>query len=72
MLMDITHLTALQTRLANETDYLAKAKNKAERELRKVWIAQIEKEIACEKQHLGLKDVSTDLSNDELMRELGC
>jgi len=69
--MDRTHLTALETRLHNENGYLAAAKSDGERELRKVWIAQIEREIARERQFLGLgEDVATELTDDELLAEL--
>ena len=64
------HLIALQTRLAHENDYLAKAKSDSERKLRKVWIAQIEKEIAREKDHLGVDVIDVDMSDDELLAEL--
>lgn len=64
------HLIALQTRLAHERDYLAKAKSEGERVLRKVWIAQIEKEIAAERKFLGIDSVECDMSDDELLAEL--
>lgn len=71
--MDTGHLTALHIRLSHERGYLAQAKSDTERELRAVWIAQIEKEIAAERAFLGMPadDVTPDLDDDELMRELG-
>jgi hypothetical protein len=63
---DASHLIALQTRLAV-------AKKTKEIELRKVWIVQIEKEIAHEKAFIGFEDLSpeiTDLSDDDLLAEL--
>ena len=65
---DISHLDALQLRLSHERSYLAAAKSDGERELRMVWIAQIEKEIACELDHLGIAPVEADdISDDELL-----
>jgi hypothetical protein len=71
--MDTGHLTALHIRLSHERGYLAKAKSDTERELRTVWIAQIEKEIAAERAFLGMPpgDDAPELDDDALMRELG-
>lgn len=63
----MTHLNALELRLSNERGYLAKALTEGERELRRVWIAQIEKEIACEHAFMAKQDEMTD---DELLAEL--
>lgn len=63
-----THLNALQHRLSNEQGYLAAAKTDGERNLRTVWIAQIEREIAAEYAHLGITPCT--MSDDELLAEL--
>lgn len=63
-----SHLNALELRLSNERNRLAQAKTNKERELRKVWIAQIEKEIASERNFVGKE---TEMSDDELLAELG-
>ncbi|WP_457928342.1 hypothetical protein [Bosea thiooxidans] len=63
----MTHLNALELRLSNERGYLARAKTEGERELRRVWIAQIEKEIAGERAFVAKQD---DMSDDELLAEL--
>ena len=69
---DTSHLDALGLRLSHERDYLAKARTGAERELRTVWINQIKKEIAREKDFLGIKaDDAADMSDNELLAELG-
>ena len=70
---DISHLNALEIRLSHERDYLARAKTAQERELRAVWIAQVEKEIATERAFLGLPaEVSpADMSDDDLLAALG-
>lgn len=66
-----THLDALNTRLSHERAYLAAAKTAAERELRPLWIAQLEREIAREKQFLGIEDAETNaISDDGLLEEL--
>lgn len=66
--MDTTHLVALETRLSHE-----KARFAADgSEIRKVWIAQIEKEIANERKFLGMStdEVLPEMTDDELMAEL--
>jgi hypothetical protein len=60
------HLDALNLRLSNERGRLACAKTTAERELRAAWIAQIEKEIACEEDFVAKRE----MCDDELMAEL--
>ncbi len=65
---DFSHLNALQHRLSNEQGYLAAAKTDGERELRTVWIFQIEREIAAEYAHLGIERCT--MSDDELLAEL--
>jgi hypothetical protein len=63
-------------RLSNEQAYLEKAKNESEKELRLVWIKQIEKEIASEVEFLKSKGISVyvtrenTLSDDDLLNEL--
>ena len=69
---DLSHLDALNVRLSHERSYLAAAKTNKERKLRKVWIAQIEKEIAVEMEFLSIGDsVECDMSDDELLAALG-
>lgn len=68
---DMTHLNALNVRLSNERGYLAAAKSQKEIELRKVWIAQVEKEITQERAFLGLAEASAkEISDDELLAQL--
>jgi hypothetical protein len=68
---DTTHLVALQTRLSHERAYLATAKKENEIALRKVWIRQIEKEIADEMAFCGIDPTVPDMTDDELFAELG-
>jgi len=66
---DLSHLNALEYRLHREKfHYLPMAKTQAEIEMRKVWIAQIEREIAGEREFLAAS--ADNLSDDELLAEL--
>lgn len=67
-----SHLNALELRLSHEREYLRNAKTGIERELRGIWITQIEKEIAAERKSLGLSTELPDIGNDELAEELRC
>jgi hypothetical protein len=62
-----SHLNALNLRLSNERGYLAAAKSDGERQLRAVWISQIEKEIAHEQKFISEEIEMTD---EELLAEL--
>lgn len=65
--MDTTHLVALETRLSHE-----KARFAADgSEIRKVWIAQIEKEISREREFLGIDGELPEMTDDEILAELG-
>lgn len=59
----MTHLDALNLNLSNERMRLAGAKTDAERQLRAVWVAQLEKEVSGEETFTG--------SDEELLAELG-
>lgn len=63
------HLDTLQLRLSNERARLNSAKSRQEKEIRKVFVNQCEKEIAKELKSLGIEDYAT-MSDDELMKEL--
>jgi hypothetical protein len=70
--MDINHLNALQIRLSHERGYLAQEKTVKGRELRQVWINQVEEEIEAERAFLGLaaEEKLDDMSADDLLAEL--
>lgn len=77
MTYNTEHYEALMNRLSNEKARLAACTKPKEIELRKVWVAGIEKEIASEVEFLKSKDIevyaSIDdlfMSDDELMNEL--
>ena len=71
---DTSHLAALETRLSHERSYFAKDGAG----IRKVWIAQIEKEIAAEiaflaKHGITVETVNADdpnMSDDDLLAAL--
>lgn len=71
VMTDLTHLTALQTRLRHEREYLAAATSEQEVALRTVWIAQIEREISGEYAFLGIEPVvECDMTDEELLAAL--
>ena len=65
--MNTSHLNALQLRLSNERVRLANARTNAERDLRQVWVAQIEREIARETSTIYS---DSDMSDAELLAAL--
>jgi hypothetical protein len=71
-MINTSHLDALNVRLSHERSYLSEAKTEKEREIRKVWIMQIEKEIEQEKKFLGMDGIEemNGLSDDDLLGEL--
>jgi len=69
---DLSHLDALQSRLRRENDRLATAKTLTEQNFRLQQIASCEREIANEYKFLGIEPtIECELSDDELLRELG-
>lgn len=66
----MTHLDALELNLSNERARLAAATSPKEIALRRVWVAQLEKEVASELAFLGKSAPTLDMSDDELFREL--
>jgi hypothetical protein len=69
---DTLHLDALRVNLSNEKSRLAEAKTDKEREMRSVWVKQLEKEVADEIKLLGIADdASVDMSDDALLDALG-
>lgn len=66
----MNHLHVLELALSNERQRLAFAKGAA-RELRAVWCAQLEREIAAERAFLGkASSAPLELTADELLAEL--
>lgn len=65
------HLNALELRLSHERERLNAATRPEEIAIRKVWVEQAEREVAREKLALGIADAAIEISDDDLMRELG-
>lgn len=65
------HLSALELRLSHELQHLATSKSETQRALRRVWITQIEKEIAAERAFLGIAEITEpEMSDSELLAAL--
>lgn len=71
--MSTDHLTALHFRLTNEKHRLEIATTNTEKEIRRVWIAQIEKEIEKELDFLGMtaNNELPEMTDEEILKELG-
>lgn len=72
---NLDHYFSLSHRLDNEKKRLENAKTKHEKELRAVWVKQLEKEIESEKQFLQSKCLTVEnnvdtMTDDELLEEL--
>jgi hypothetical protein len=61
---DLTHVHALELHLSHERMRLFAAKSEGERELRAVWVDQLEKEIEAEYKFLGIEP--EELSDEDL------
>lgn len=73
--MNSSHLDAILSRLSNERARLSQATSAKEIEMRKVWVAGVEQELAAEYKFLGIKpqtmaDVLSEICDDELLLEL--
>lgn len=65
--MNTTHLDTLQLRLSNERMRLNAARTERERTIRRVWVAQLEREIAGEVAFLADDTKQTD---EQLLADL--
>jgi hypothetical protein len=67
-----THLDALRVRLSHERSYLTQEKTEDGKTMRRMWIRQIEREIAQEEKFLGIEPLScdADMTDDELLAAL--
>lgn len=64
------HLDCLYLRLSNERIRLDKAKTQQEKEMRTIWVQQIEKEIKGELAFLGKTDNNDLVNLNDLFNEL--
>jgi hypothetical protein len=69
-MIDTSHLSALEVNLSNERNRLQAAKTDKEKQIRQVWVNQIQKEIAEEIKFLQINPVSLEISDDDLLNEL--
>ena len=72
---NLDHYFSLCHRLDNEKERLENAKTDKEKELRGVWVKQLEKEIEKEKEFLLSKGLTVEsevdsMTDDELLKEL--
>ena len=73
---DLMHLHSLELRLSNERMRLSEATSQAEKELRSVWVNQLEKEIKGEIEFLASKGIMVskvtikDKDADAILKEL--
>ena len=69
--MQTEHLTTLHRMLVAERARLVKAQYDSEIAIRKVWVSQLEKEIAAEMEFLGMDGQVTvsDAELDEFMKD---
>ncbi len=65
---EFSHLDALNANLRHEKIRLSSANTDKEIETRRVWVAQLEKEVKGERSFLGLLDCG--LSNKDLLAQL--
>lgn len=63
----MNHTQALTARLMNERERLANAKSHQERELRAVWVKQIEQELKAER---AMFSGDQEVTDDELLESL--
>lgn len=64
------HLDAINLRLSRERERLAAAKTDSERQIREIWVMQIEREISREQARLcPMVDEYPELTDDELLAE---
>lgn len=67
----MTHLETLELHLSNERIRLTNAKDVLELAARQVWVKQLEKEVAGEREFLGLNTDVFELTDADLLEELG-
>lgn len=69
--IDFGHLNSLLARLSSERVRFANAKTGGERDLRCVWVMQLEKEVAKEREFLGLPEsADSPMDDDTLLAQL--
>lgn len=67
---DYSHLDALELGLSHERERLRLARSQREIQYREVWVRQYEREIASERELLGLPATDPELTLDDILAEL--
>jgi hypothetical protein len=67
---DYSHLDALEIGLSHERARLRLARSPREIQYREIWVRQYEREIASERELLGLPATDVELTLDDILAEL--
>ena len=67
---DYSHLDALELSLSHERERLRLARSQREIQYREIWVRQYEREIASERELLGLPVTDPELTLEEILAEL--
>jgi hypothetical protein len=65
-----SHLDALELSLSHERERLRLAQHPIEISYREIWVRQYEREIASEREFLGLPPEGAPLTLDEILEEM--
>lgn len=68
--MDYSHLDALELGLSHERERLRLARSQREIQYREIWVRQYEREIASERELLGLPATDAIMALDDILAEL--
>ncbi len=69
-MIDYSHLDALELGLSHERERLRLARSQREIQYREIWVRQYEREIASERELLGLPATDAIMSLDDILAEL--
>jgi hypothetical protein len=67
---DYSHLDALELSLSHERERLRLARSPLEIEYREIWVRQYKREIASERELLGLPPTDSIMALDDILAEL--
>lgn len=69
-MIDYSHLDALELGLSHERERLRLARSQREIQYREIWVRQYEREIASERELLGLPPTDAIMALDDIFAEL--
>jgi hypothetical protein len=69
-MIDFSHLDALELGLSHERARLRLARSPHEIQYREIWVRQYEREIASERELLGLPPTDSIMALDDILAEL--